>query len=65
MFKKKQKAHFAILNEKYVPSSLPKYGLCLDTFITSNYRNCSVCRISCSSTICFCIPTTKCITSFR
>lgn len=38
MFKKKQKAHFAILNEKYVLSSLPKYGLCLDTFITSNYR---------------------------
>lgn len=39
MFKKKQqKAHYAILNENYVPASLPKYGKCLDTFITGNYK---------------------------
>lgn len=38
MFKKKQKAHYAVLNENYVPASLPKYGKHLDTFITGNYR---------------------------
>lgn len=39
MFKKKKKeAYNAVLSEKYVPATLPKYGKGLDTFITGTYR---------------------------
>lgn len=39
MFKKKKKVvHGSVLSNEYVPAYLPRYGLGLDTFITSNYR---------------------------
>lgn len=39
MFKKKKKAVYgSVLSNEYVPAYLPRYGLGLDTFITSDYR---------------------------
>lgn len=39
MFNKKKKAIYgSVLSNEYVPAYLPRYGLGLDTFITSDYR---------------------------
>lgn len=39
MFNKKKKAVYgSVLSNEYVPAYLPRYGLGLDTFITSDYR---------------------------
>lgn len=37
IFKKKEKDFYSVLNEKYVPSPLPSYGMGLQNFVTSEY----------------------------
>lgn len=37
IFKKKEKDFYSVLNEKYVPTPLPRYGMGLENFVTSDY----------------------------
>lgn len=37
IFKKKEKDFYSVLNDKYVPTPLPRYGMGLENFVTSEY----------------------------
>lgn len=37
IFKKREKDFYSVLNDKYVPTPLPRYGMGLENFVTSEY----------------------------